>query len=52
VSLAPGAVILAHLVQPTEKLWGELLELAPAGVTLRALNLDSLEEWIGELAKG
>jgi len=35
VSLVPGAVVVAHLVHPTEKLWGELLELAPAGVILK-----------------
>lgn len=52
MTLAPGAVVVAHLVHPTEKLWGELLELAPTGVILRALNLESLEEWSAELAKG
>ena len=52
MSLRPGAVVVAHLVQPTEKLWGELLELQPAGVILRALNLESFEDWMGELAKG
>ncbi|MCL4839764.1 MAG: hypothetical protein KJ058_17575 [Thermoanaerobaculia bacterium] len=52
MTLAPGAVVVAHLVHPTEKLWGELLELQAAGVILRALNLESLEDWAAELAKG
>ena len=48
---SPGALVVAHLVNPTEKLWGVLEELAPAGVTLRAMNLGSFEDWSLELAR-
>ncbi len=47
----PGSLVVAHLVNPNEKLWGVLEELAPAGVTLRALNLGSFEDWSLELAR-
>ena len=47
----PGTLVVAHLVNPNEKLWGVLEELAPAGVTLRALNLGSFEDWSLELAR-
>ena len=46
-----GSLVVAHLVNPSEKLWGVLEELAPAGVTMRAMNLGSFEDWSLELAR-
>ena len=42
MSRRPGAVVIVHLVNPTEKFWGVLERLEPVGVTCRGLNLDSL----------
>lgn len=49
--LPPGSLVVAHLVDPSEKLWGRLEELGPAGVTLRAMNLGSFDDWSAELAR-
>lgn len=49
--LRPGALVVAHLVGPSEKLWGLLEELGPAGVTLRAMNLGSFDDWSTDLAR-
>ena len=43
-----GSIVLAHLLNPSEKLWGVLDELAPHGVYLRALNVSSFEDWMAQ----
>jgi hypothetical protein len=44
--IAPGALVIAHLAQPAEKFWGELLELGVAGMALRGINLASFDDWM------
>lgn len=46
----PGSIIVVHLVEPPEKYWGALLSLTAAGITLRAINLDSLDDWMRAIA--
>jgi hypothetical protein len=41
----PGALVILHLVQPTEKFWGVLLRLAGEGITVRGINLSSFDDW-------
>lgn len=41
-----GSIVVVHLVEPTEKYWGRLQEMTSAGLTVRAINLDSLDDWI------
>ena len=48
---APDALIIVNLVNPKEKFFGVLRSLSAAGITLRAINLDSFEDWIHELAR-
>lgn len=52
MSLGPGALITVHLVNPTEKFWGILERLEPAGIVFRGISLDFFEEWVNELASG
>jgi hypothetical protein len=40
----PGAIVLVTLNNPREKLWGAILELNPAGLSLHGLELSSFEE--------
>jgi hypothetical protein len=47
-----GTLVLVHLVQPKEKYWGVLLALTPAGVTLRALELDLFDDWARQQRPG
>lgn len=47
-----GALVIVNLVNPKEKFFGILSALSPAGVTIRAINLDSFDDWIHQLAHG
>ncbi len=49
--LEPGDLVIAHLINPTEKLWGVLLDLGVAGLTLRALSVDSFDDWMAQAAR-
>lgn len=46
-----GSLVIVHLVQPTEKLWGVLLRLAPEGITVRAINVSSFDDWARAVAR-
>lgn len=41
----PGTMVLVTLNSPREKFWGILLSLDPAGVTLRGIDLHSLDDF-------
>ena len=47
----PSALVIVNLVNPKEKFFGMLTALSPAGITLRAINLDSFEDWMRQLAR-
>ncbi len=46
-----GSLVILHLVQPTEKLWGVLLRLQGEGVTVRGINLSSFDDWVRAVAR-
>jgi len=46
-----SALVILNLVGPKEKFFGMLTALSPAGITLRAINLDSFEDWLRQLAR-
>ena len=48
----PASLVIVNLVNPKEKFFGVLLALSPAGVTTRAINLDSFDDWIRQIARG
>lgn len=47
-----GSLVIANLVTPKEKFFGVLIALSPAGITMRAINLDSFDDWLRQIAKG
>jgi hypothetical protein len=47
-----GSIVIVHLSNPPEQLWGVLGDLSPAGVTLRALNVGSFEDFLAQAARG
>ena len=47
-----NALVLLNLVNPKEKFFGVLRSLTAAGVTMRAINLDSFDDWIHQIARG
>lgn len=46
---ARGAVVLITLNSPREKFWGAVLEINPAGVSVRGVDLNSFDEVAGML---
>ena len=51
MSLGAGAVVIVHLTNPTEKFWGVLEALQPAGVILRGINIGSFDDWVTQAAR-
>ena len=47
-----SSLVIVNLVNPKEKFFGVLSALSPAGLTVRAINLDSFEDWMRQLARG
>ncbi len=47
-----GAIVVVSLSAPREKFWGALLALAPAGVSIRGLDIASLDEAVRTLRRG
>ena len=51
MTISPGALVIVHLVNPTEKFWGVLQELGVAGVMLRGINVSSFDDWMAQAAR-
>jgi hypothetical protein len=45
------SLVILNLINPKEKFFGVLRSLSPAGVTMRAINLDSFDDWIRQIAR-
>jgi hypothetical protein len=45
-----SALVIVNLVNPKEKFFGVLRSLSAAGVTMRAINLDSFDDWVRQVA--
>lgn len=48
----PGAMVTVWLGSPRERFWGMLLDLAPAGLSLRGIDLNSFEDFVSLLRAG
>ena len=48
---AKNALVIINLVNPKEKFFGVLTALSSAGLTMRAINLDSFDDWVREVAR-
>jgi hypothetical protein len=49
--IRPGAIVIVHLVNPTEKFWGILQELGVPGLTLRGINLSTFDDWMAQAVR-
>jgi hypothetical protein len=47
-----NALVIINLVSPKEKLFGVLTALSAAGITMRAINLDSFDDWVRQVVHG
>ena len=44
-----NSIVVISLHSPKEKIWGQLLEINSAGVTVRGIDLDIFGEWLRQL---
>jgi len=44
--MQPHSVVVLSLHTPKERLWGELVEISNAGVTLRGIDLGSFDDFV------
>ncbi len=49
-AMEPGSIVILYLVNPSEKYWGVLESLTQPGITLRAINLSSFDDWLSSVA--
>ena len=49
---ASGVVVLVTLNSPREKFWGAILEISPAGLSVRGLDLNSFDDFVGLVRSG
>ena len=47
-----NALVIVNLINPKEKFFGILTALSAAGITIRAINLDSFNDWVRQVARG
>lgn len=47
----PSSLVIVNLINPKEKFFGMLAALSPAGVTIRAINLDAFDDWVHQIAR-
>ena len=43
------SIIVVSLHTPKEKLWGELLSINPAGITMRGIDLNSFDHFVKQI---
>jgi hypothetical protein len=47
--MEPHSIVVVSLHSPKERLWGELVAISVAGVTLRGIDLDSFDDFIRQV---
>jgi hypothetical protein len=50
-AFARGDLVILHLINPSEKFWGVLVDLGVAGVTVRGIGVDSFDDWVSQAAR-
>ena len=44
-----NSIVVVTLHTPREKVWGELLSLTPAGITIRGIDLNSYDDFVRQV---
>lgn len=47
--MEPNSIIILSLHDPKEKIWGQLVALTQAGVTVRGIDLNSFDDFIRQV---
>jgi hypothetical protein len=45
-----GSIIVVNLASPVHRFFGRLIDLNPAGITIRGIDLDAFEDWTNHVA--
>jgi len=44
------SIVIANLTAPRQRFLGQLLELTPAGITIRGIDLEAFEDWMNHVS--
>ena len=47
--MEPHSIVVVSLHTPKEKVWGELLAIHTAGITLRGIDLNSFDDFVRQI---
>jgi hypothetical protein len=47
--MQPHSIVVVSLHSPKEKLWGELVDISIAGVTLRGIDLSAFDDFVSQV---
>jgi hypothetical protein len=47
--MQPHSIVVISLHSPKEKLWGQLVDISNAGVTLRGIDLSSFDDFVSQI---
>ncbi len=47
--MEPHSIVVVSLHTPKEKLWGELVDVSTAGVTIRGIDLSAFDDFVSQV---
>ena len=47
--MQPNSVVIVSLHSPKERVWGEMLSMSQAGVTMRGIDLASFDDFVSQV---
>jgi len=47
--MEPHSIVVVSLHSPKERLWGELVDISSAGVTVRGIDLGSFDDFVSQV---
>jgi hypothetical protein len=47
--MEPRSIVVLSLHSPKERLWGELVDISSAGVTVRGIDLGSFDDFVSQV---
>lgn len=47
--MQPHSIVVVSLHSPKERVWGELLEVSSAGVTVRGIDLSAFDDFVSQV---
>jgi len=47
--MEPHSIVVVSLHSPKERIWGELIDISNAGVTVRGIDLSSFDDFVSQV---